>query len=316
MVTTETVEIPDLDNEPSESIVDAVPELAVAAELVTSRPAMRILGSVLAVISILCLSLLAQLAVIGALAHDRDQDKAFRELRDNLAKGIAPVGPVDDSGNLLEPGTPMAILEIPALGVTEVILEGTTSTVLMSGPGHRRDTPLPGQSGTSVVFGRRGAYGAPFERVRELRPRDELVVTTGQGRHTFSVLSVRRAGDPLPPALKQGSGRLTLVTADGPAFKPTGVLRVDADLTSGAQPTPAQIPARALPSNEANLAGDLSALLPLMLWGMWLVAAAVGTVWVRHRVGRWQAWVIGVPVLVALGGAAADSVAALLPNLL
>jgi LPXTG-site transpeptidase (sortase) family protein len=289
----------------------------VDAELVGEpRPAFRIIGSVLAMISILSLSLLAQLAILGGLAHDRDQDKAFRELRNSLANSIAPVGPTDEAGHVLEADTPVAILEIPALGVSEVVLEGTTSTVLMSGPGHRRDTPLPGQSGTSVVFGRRGAYGAPFERVRELRPKDEIVVTTGQGRHTFSVLSVRRAGDPLPPALTKGAGRITLVTADGPAFKPSGVLRVDADLTSQAQPTPAQIPARALPENEAAMAGDTSELIPLMLWGLLLVTAALGTVWVRHRVGRWQAWVIGVPVLVVLGGAAIDSVAALLPNLL
>jgi hypothetical protein len=47
-----------------------------------------------------------------------------------------------------------------------------------------------------------------------------------------------------------------------------------------------------------------------------LVVAAVATVWIRFRAGLWQAWVIGVPVLVTLGLFATDQVAALLPNLL
>lgn len=312
MPSTDTVVIPDIDQAPLSTEDDrAEPE-----PVGPPRPEWTFIGLALVVIAILGLSFLAQLTVLGELSHDRDQDKAFRELRDSLARSVAPTGPLDHLGQVLESGTPVAILEVPALGLTEVVFEGTSSRVLMSGPGHRRDTVLPGQAGTSVMFGRRGAYGAPFERLRDLRPRDEIIVRTGQGRHTFSVLTVRRAGDPLPPALKPGSGRITLVTADGPAFKPSGVLRVDAELTSPVQLAPAQIPSRALPQNEAAMAGDLSELLPLMLWGPLLVAAALGAVWVRQRLGLWQAWVIGVPVLTALGGVAIDSVAALLPNLL
>ena len=33
-------------------------------------------------------------------------------------------------------------------------MEGTSSGTLMSGPGHRRDTPFPGQAGVSVIVGR------------------------------------------------------------------------------------------------------------------------------------------------------------------
>lgn len=317
MPSTETVDIPDTEAELSEmSTVDIEESAEPQVATMSPRPTFGFLGAVLGIVAIMSLSFLAQLTVLGGLQHDRDQDKQFRELRDDLARGTAPTGPVDEDGHVLASGTPVAILEIPRYGVKEVVLEGTSSSVLRSGPGHRRDTVLPGQAGTSVIFGRRGAYGAPFERLRNLQPRDEIIVTTGQGRHTFSVLTVRRAGDPVPPALGKGKGRITLSTADGPAFKPSGVLRVDADLTSQVQDTPAQIPSRALPPNEAAMAGDLSELLPLMLWGPLLVAAALGTVWVRYRLGLWQAWVIGVPVLLALGGAVLDPVAGLLPNLL
>jgi hypothetical protein len=52
-----------------------------------------------------------------------------------------------------------------------------------------------------------------------------------------------------------------------------------------------------------------------VLWSAALVAGAVGMVWVRYRTGLWQAWIIGVPVLVTLGLNLLDDVAALLPNL-
>lgn len=277
---------------------------------------LRLLSQVLAIVAVLTLGFLAQLTFIGGLQHDRDQAQAFRELRIQLAIPTAPVSALGEDGKLLPSGTPVAILEIPQLDLQEVILEGSSSRVLMSGAGHRRDTVLPGQAGTSVVLGRRGGYGGPFRGIGGLRQGAEIIVTTGQGRHTFAVLGVRRAGDPLPPALASGQGRLNLVTSDGPIFQPTDVLRVDANLTSPVQPRGVQIPSRALPANEAVMAGDSGALLSLMLWGPLLLAAALGIVWVRYRVGRWQAWVIGLPVLVLLGVTVIDAAAALLPNML
>ncbi|MFD1273890.1 sortase domain-bontaining protein [Streptomyces kaempferi] len=67
----------------------------------------------------------------------------------------------DQQGDLLAPGTPVALIDIPAAHLHQVVLEGTDSGVLTDGPGHRRDTPLPGQSGTSVLMGRAAAYGGP-----------------------------------------------------------------------------------------------------------------------------------------------------------
>jgi sortase A len=277
---------------------------------------LRLAGQALAVLAVLALGFLAQLAVFGALEHDREQAVRHDEFRRQLALATAPVGPLGDDGRPLPPGTPIAILEVPRLGIQEVVGEGTSSRVLMSGPGHRRDTVLPGQAGASVIMGRRAAYGGPFASLSDMRRGDEIIVTTGQGRHTYRTIGVRRAGEPLPPTLSRGQGRLTLMTADGPAFLPTDVLRVDADLTGDAQQAGAQLPSGSLPDSEQALAGDSSALIPVVLWAQALLAAAIGVVWLRHRQGGWPAWVVGVPVLAALGVAAADQLAALLPNLL
>jgi hypothetical protein len=52
----------------------------------------------------------------------------------------APAGQVDDGGRLLALGTPVAVLDVPRIGVHEVVGEGTTAGVL-----HRaRSAPPPG----------------------------------------------------------------------------------------------------------------------------------------------------------------------------
>nr|WP_231134805.1 class E sortase [Motilibacter deserti] len=258
-----------------------------------------------------------QLGVVGAVQHDRDQEVAYDDFRGALALALAPVGQADYEGKLLQPGAAVAILEIPRLGLREVVGEGTTSEVLQSGPGHRRDTVLPGQAGTSVVFGRRAGYGGPFSGIAGLRIGDAIRTTTGQGEATFRVLGVRRAGDPVLAPLAPGAGRLTLVTADGDAFFPQGALRVDAELTSAAFPAPAKVVTAAdLGASEQPLAGDSKAWVPLVLWGEGLLLAAVGFVWARARWGRWQAWIAGGPALVALALPVADCTSRLLPNLL
>jgi sortase A len=278
--------------------------------------ATRLISQSLAIVAVITLSFVVQVALLGGLRHQRDQAESYQEFRKQLALATAPVAPADEAKRPLRSGVPVAILEIPRIGMREVVGEGTSPQTLMSGPGHRRDTPLPGQAGTSVVFGRRAAYGAPFGRLGELAKGDQIQVTTGQGRHSYTVTGLRRTGDPLPPRLAAGAGRLTLLTADGPVFEPTDVLRVDATLTSPAQATPRQLPRDALPAAEQVMAGDRAGLIFVVLWAQLLVGAAVGVVWIRHRTGPWQAWIIGVPVITALGFTVADQVATLLPNLM
>lgn len=282
----------------------------------SSRPEFRLASQVLGIFAVLTLSFLFELTVLGNLRHDRDQAQLADEFRSALANAVAPVGPLDDANKPLASGTPVALLEIPQLHLREVVVEGTSSGTLMSGPGHRRDTPLPGQVGISVIAGRRATYGGPFHSLDQLHPRDRITVTTGQGTHSFTVLDVRHAGDRVPPPLSRGQGRLMLVTTDGPALQPTDVIRVDAALVTPVQVRPAQLPSTAVPAADALLVGDNSALLAVVGWSVLLVGVAIATVWVRFVTGLWQAWVIGLPVLVTIGLAVSDEIAALLPNLL
>ena len=64
------------------------------------------------------------------------------------------------------------------------------------------------------------------------------------------------------------------------------------------------------------MSGDSSQLFALVLWAQAFLIVVVAFTWLRERWGRWQAWTVGAPVLLAVGWALSNQIAALLPNLL
>ncbi|SNT12285.1 LPXTG-site transpeptidase (sortase) family protein [Asanoa hainanensis] len=294
-----------------------------------SRPpnlGLQVVGTAFTIVAVLAIGLIAHLTAVSWLQYQRDQQTLFADFRAELKLGTAPVGQyrvtfapdgTPRPEELVSPGSPVTWLEIPGIGLNAVVVEGTSGDVLRAGPGHRRDTVLPGQSGTSVLMGRQSAYGAPFRDLEMLIKDDAIYATTGQGRAEYKVTGIRRPGDPEPPALAPGAGRLTLVTGHGRAFDPDGTVYVDAELLSPAQPTPAsRFGEGALPKAERVMATDSSGWLWAMLWGQALLLAAIAVTWLRTRLSGWHAWIIGAPVLAFLGLAVADQAARLLPNLL
>lgn len=278
---------------------------------------LQIIRALLVLLLAMTLTLFVQLVVISSLQHSAAQGRRFDSFRSELAKGTVPIGPTDSDGKVLSLGTPVAFIEIPSLGISEVIGEGTSSAELFDGPGHRRDTPLPGQIGTSVIFGRRASFGGPFADISELARGDAITVTTGQGTFTYRVLGVRREGEPAPAAPATGTSRLLLATAAGRAYLPEGVLRVDAELDGQAVVGPPRlISAANLPARERLMAGDTRTVWVLAFWLQALIALALALVWLWHRWGRAQAWVAMFPPLLLVGLAASGEVARLLPNLL
>jgi LPXTG-site transpeptidase (sortase) family protein len=287
--------------------------------LLTPAAAARLVAS--SAVLILAASLLGfagWLAFGSRLYYARVQHDDYASFRAELAQATAPTGPTDPANpkKLLAFGTPVAVLSIPEIALNAVVLEGTTSEVLEGGPGHLRDSQMPGQAGVSEILGRRVAYGSPFARLSNLSPGAIFTVTTGQGVTRYRVLDVRRVGDVVPP-LTPGKGRLILVTADGPPFAPTGVVRVDADTTSAPKPAPQMVVSGAdIGPGELVFGTEPIAWVPLVLWGQALVLAALGISWLRSRWGRWQTWTVAVPVLGYFGLAVADQVTRLLPNLM
>ena len=274
-------------------------------------------GAMILTASLLLLAFVAHVAAFSAFQHYRAQTIAYGDLRTSLAKAETPVGQLVSEDEMVELGTPVALLEAPAIGLSEVVLEGSSGEVLRSGIGHRRDSVMPGQAGLAVILGRQTTYGGPFSQLYRLPPGDEITITTGQGVNTYRVFGLRRAGDPMPPDLAANKGRLELQTADGLALFPSGVLHVDAELVSKRQQNPSRVMGyAALPPAERAMGQDPSAWFAAFFAFVFFTAAGIGMWWLWTRWGRWHAWLVGVPVLVALGVVTADIVMNALPNLL
>ncbi len=266
-------------------------------------------GRVLITLAVLMLGFVGYLLVVSGLQEARTQDNLYKTFRGQLAQvgdEVAPVAPP------ITPGVPVAIIEIPRLKVRQVVVEGTTSGALTRGLGHRRDTPLPGQAGTAVVYGRRTTFGAPFGMLDKLRTGDQIIATTGLGISKFTVVEVRDGRTP-PTPVTGSVHRITLVTS-APAVSPTHTLTVTANLTTAAMPSAGTRPA--IYADERSLAGEPAAALALLLWAQVLLVAVVFATWLFHRWETPAAYLLSAPVLVAVVWNVYESLARLLPNLL
>ncbi|MFJ4666379.1 class E sortase [Kitasatospora purpeofusca] len=231
------------------------------------------------------------------------QSTAYKSFRDQLGKATAPTGKAAD-------GSPVALLDIPAIGLHQVVVvEGTTGRDLMRGPGHRRDTALPGQTGVAVLFGRGATFGAPFGELNKLRVGDRIEATTGQGRFTYTV---NVYGDQDHPIVDPVRNRLVLVTSDSNWIPESTVMigaRLDGDPVANPGGRPATVP------YDKALAADKGALAALQLWTLGLLGAVVAVVVLARYWHRSAAYLSLAPVVGALLWAVYENAAALLPNL-
>jgi sortase A len=210
-------------------------------------------------------------------------------------------------------GQAVAIIDIPSLGIRQIVVEGTTSQDLESGPGLLIGSAPPGTGGDVVIAGRRTTYGSPFAHLDELQVGDSVMVTgaLGQFRYTISGVRVVSPGSPLPAGPTQAA-RLTLVTST-PAVRASALLIVTADLV--AKPI-ASVPLShaALPPAEFGLAGDGSALTPAILWGAGLIAVLLFAWYLLRRTRKtWLIYGLATPVVIAIAILCFANVAALLP---
>jgi sortase A len=231
------------------------------------------------------------------------QSRLYSTLGTELGQETAPLGPA-------RPGAPVAVLDIPGSGVHHVVVvEGTAAENLALGPGHLRDTPLPGQLGLSVIYGRRATFGAPFARLGRLRPGDQISVITQQGRSVYRVAAI---GDSQRPVTDTTLSRLVLLTASS-AEVPAYYLEIDADLVSAPHNGPVVLPV--IGPAEQAMAGDTSALVLTMVWGLALVLVAAGGTYAALRWSAWPVYLVLAPAVLAVVWNLYENLADLLPNL-
>jgi sortase A len=106
--------------------------------------------------------------------------------------------------------SPVGELDIPHIGLSAIIAEGTSALVLSRAVGHLRDTALPGELGNVVLAGHRDTF---FRRLGTLKTGDVIKVITPQGQYVYGVLFTRIVSPGDTWVLDPSEGRtLTLVT--------------------------------------------------------------------------------------------------------
>jgi sortase A len=115
-------------------------------------------------------------------------------------------------------GDAIARLDIPAIGVSEYVVEGTDTGSLRKGPGHYPDTPLPGDRGTAAIAGHRTTYGAPFRNIDELEQGQRIVVDTPDGRFIYRVERTKIVDDEDLSVLEPVGYRRLMLSACHPLY--------------------------------------------------------------------------------------------------
>jgi sortase A len=271
------------------------------------------LASVMA-FSVVALFLGAFAFGLSGLQEQRSQDQLYASFR-GLLDPSSPIAP--SIGGAIAPGSPVALLNSPVAGLHNVVVvEGTTSGDLLDGPGHLRDSPLPGQAGESILMGKSTTAGAPFGDIMRLRSGDVINVTTGQGRFRFVVEGQRVAGDPLPEIPTSGA-LLTLVTSSGSGWlgrlAPSHLVYVDAKLQGKDVAAPSGRPSAVTPA-EIQGHGDPSAWPFVVFWLQALLAGSVALAWLWPRWGLPRTWLVGAPVLFGILWGLSTEAMRLLPN--
>jgi sortase A len=101
-------------------------------------------------------------------------------------------------------------LEIPDIGLSAMIAEGTSERVLSKAVGHLRDTAFPGELGNVVLAGHRDTF---FRRLGNVKTGDVIKVITPQGKYVYGVRFTRTVSPGETWVLDRSPGRtLTLIT--------------------------------------------------------------------------------------------------------
>lgn len=234
---------------------------------------------------------------------------------------------------LPRPGEGAGRIVIESIGVDYVFVEGVSVADLKKGPGHYPHSPLPGQAGNASIAGHRTTYGAPFHDVDELRPGDEIDVTTVQGEFTYEVRATEIVSPDQVEVLDpdhwdfDGDGtpeeNVLTLTACHPKYSARQRIVVGAELVGEpAPPTPRPEPEPVDEGDEPEdgadggaddeevdlsldptLSGEQAGNGPAVAWAavcaaIWLLAWAIGRRWRRLKWPSYAAFVL--PFGVAL----------------
>ena len=228
---------------------------------------------------------------VTSVEESRSQSELLRQLKTDLANTA--------DGGVPAPaaiGHPIGLLEIPAIGLEKVVVEGASARRVEQGPGHVPESARPGEAGDVLIAGRKSSYGAPFAHLGRLRNGDTIAITTARGRFTYRIdRAATRA------AARSNRGTLTLATG-APGIISDRVVTVTAVLDG--KPLLLGTKLRAFePVDPTSIGGwfsDTSAWLWIVLWGGLLIAALFVAARAYRKTSARVTYLLTTPVIVAL----------------
>jgi sortase A len=118
--------------------------------------------------------------------------------------------PIALTRTAVKEGDVLGRIEIPRIGMSVMVLQGTTSKTLRLGAGHIDGTALPGEPGSIGIAGHRDTF---FRSLKDIHRDDEILLqtTAGVARYEVDWIQITAPGDGGIVSLANESG-LTLVT--------------------------------------------------------------------------------------------------------
>jgi sortase A len=245
-------------------------------------------------------------------ASNLEQARAQHMMLERFAETL-PTGTVDTLSASIPLATPVALLEIPSLGVRQIVVEGASPDNLKSGPGHLPVSSLPGEVGNVVILGRHAGYGGPFHDIGLLHPGDKLVITTGQGVFAYDVTGVAQAPR-AQTSFFQPTAESTLTLVSSASASPwSDRVAVTAKLEGAALGIPSR-PISVIGDSALGTSGDPLGYPLTLVWGALLLAAVLGA---RRLYRRWSslaAYLVSAPIVLLLLWMTCESFVRVLPG--
>ena len=153
------------------------------------RRAVSGLGQLMITLGLILLLFCVYELKVTNLYTDEQQKQLDKTLTKTWAAPVPPGRPA--TLTVFPEGTAVARIYLPSLGKDQVhvVVEGVSHEDLKKGPGHYPGTEFPGEIGNMVISGHRTTYGAPFNRLDELRGGDPIVMETRTAFYTYRVIS-------------------------------------------------------------------------------------------------------------------------------
>ena len=108
-------------------------------------------------------------------------------------------------------GDVLGRVDIPRLGISVAVLQGTSSRMLRLGAGHIEGTALPGQTGNSGIAGHRDTF---FRELKDIQLNDKIQIQTATGLFRYQVdwMKVVEPSDTTVLEPSDNESTVTLVT--------------------------------------------------------------------------------------------------------